>query len=133
MAKLTKIQALTKTIQVWTFIAHGKGDKTEAMYELFPGESPAWDCFLCEKAPRNAYHITDCTKCLVWGPLKRRCYDNGQAYSQYLCGDVRNAALEIVRLSQEALKRVRAEAAEKRRTAKLAKIAREEKTRRSKG
>jgi hypothetical protein len=117
MAKITKIQALTKTIQMWTFIAHGKGGKSAAMRELFPYETAKFSCFLCQQVPKNVDGDPVCKKCLVWGPRRCRCTDVDEAYYNYLAGYERESALEIVRLSQEALKRVRAEEAEKRRVA----------------
>jgi hypothetical protein len=112
--EFTDIEALENTIAVWSFVAEGKGSKLNAMVTLFPDVVIKFDCFLCEKCrPFNSYGDPNCKKCLVWGPLNKRCTDDGEAFGVYQDSEYQSpayiaAAKEIVYLSQEALKRIHA-------------------------
>jgi hypothetical protein len=84
--KLTKTQALEKSIALWTWLVKNPG-KPKSKWPGFVGvKIPESECYLCEHCEHCSYSLGDsCDQCLLFGkwPIE---YGKGNGYVRY-CKD----------------------------------------------
>ena len=67
--------ALEKSINVWGYMYKTNCSKEVAITQLYPGEYPENNCFLCD--------VCKCDECIAWTNKGGFCYDEGSPYGNW--------------------------------------------------
>jgi hypothetical protein len=110
---MTKIEALVKTIEVWTYLSENPWATKQQAYQDLNLTTDSHECPCCQYGKeQNKYFI--CQSCPIWPAEKEEdafeCENNPEspyfAWQDHFLSypEKRNTALRMVALAQEALK-----------------------------